>query len=439
MCLILNLQLTIYHLPLLFMPTQEQIVHYFYRLFRSAGMEIMNAKYLNAFVAVCILLIIVYILDRIFVKIFVKIITKISDKTTNQFDNFLVKNRAAHLTAHLFILLFIVKALPYVLWDFPQTYIYIEKAVDILAAYVVVLLVQSVLKTFGDYLKTMPNFRDKPIHSYVQVFMIFAWLAAIVYVFTILTNKSPWTFFSALGALSAVILLIFKDTILGFVASIQVTVNDMVRIGDWITMEKYGADGNVIEISLATVKVQNFDNTITTIPTYYLISDSFRNWRGMQISGGRRIKRSILLKVSSIHYLTQQEVLYLKNVDLIKTYLETMDNEINTYNQETNSNRELLLNGKNLTNLGVFRIYIEEYLKKNPHVNNDMLMMSRQLDVTPQGVPLEIYAFSKSKEWMEYEKVVCDIFDHLFAAVPYFNLELFEAPSNVLSIKRENK
>ncbi len=421
------------------MPTQEQIVHFFYRLFRDAGMENQTAKYLNALIGVLVLLIIVYILDRIVKQFFVKIITNISERTTNQFDNYLVKNNAAGLTAHLFILLFVVKALPYVLWDFPDSYVYIEKAVDIFATFVVVLLVQSILRTFGDYLKTMPNFRDKPIHSYVQVFMIFAWLAAIVYIFTLLTNKSPWTFFSALGALSAVILLIFRDSILGFVASIQVTVNDMVRIGDWITMEKYSADGDVIEISLATVKVQNFDNTITTIPTYYLISDSFRNWRGMQKSDGRRIKRSLLLKVSSIHYLSEEEVTYLKNVDLIKNYLETMDNEVNNYNKEKNSNKTLLLNGKNMTNLGVFRVYIEEYLKQNPHVNNDMLMMSRQLSVTPQGLPLEIYAFSKSKEWMEYEKVVCDIFNHLFAAVPYFNLELFEAPSNVLAIKREER
>ncbi len=421
------------------MPTQEQIVHYFYRLFRGAGMEAMNAKLLNAFIAVCILFIIVFILDRIFRGLFVRLITAISNKTKNQFDNFLVKNNAAGLTAHLFILLFIVKALPYVLWDFPHTYIYIEKAADIFAAFVVVLLVQSVLRTFSDYLQTMSSFRDKPIHSYVQVFMIFAWLAAIVYIFTVLTNKSPWTFFSALGALSAVILLIFKDTILGFVASIQVTVNDMVRIGDWITMDKYNADGDVIEISLATVKVQNFDKTITTIPTYYLISDSFRNWRGMTRSEGRRIKRSILLKVSSIHYLSNEEITQLKNIELIKEYLETMDTKVDTYNKEHNSNKTLLLNGKNMTNLGVFRIYIEKYLHQNPNVNSDMIMMSRQLEATPQGVPLEIYAFSKSKEWLEYEKVVSDIFDHLFAAVPYFNLELFEAPSNVLAIKREKR
>jgi miniconductance mechanosensitive channel len=421
------------------MPTQEQIIHYFYRLFRSAGVENELAKYLNALIYILILFIIVYVLDRIVKQLFVNLLTNISNKTKNQFDNFLVKNNAAGFTAHLFILLFIVYSLPYVLWDFPQTYIYIEKAVDIFATFVVVLLVQSVLRTFSDYLRTMPNFRDKPIHSYVQVFMIFAWLAAIVYVFTILTNKSAWTFFSALGALSAVILLIFRDTILGFVASIQVTVNDMVRIGDWITMDKYSADGDVIEISLATVKVQNFDNTITTIPTYYLISDSFRNWRGMTNAEGRRIKRSILLKVSSIHYLSEEDIIQLKDIDLIKGYLDTMDSEVNNYNKEHNSNKTLLLNGKNMTNLGVFRIYIEEYLKQNPHINNDMLMMSRQLEVTPQGVPLEIYAFSKSKVWLEYEKVVSDIFDHLFAAVPYFDLELFEAPSNVLSIKRENR
>lgn len=421
------------------MPTSEQIVHYFYHLFRNAGIENQNAKYLNAFIGVLVLCVVVYILDRIFKTLFVKLITNISERTKNQFDNFLVRNNAAGLAAHLFILLFIVYALPFVLWDFPHTYVYIEKGVDIIAVFVVVLLVQSVLRTFSDYLQTMRSFRDKPIHSYVQVFMIFAWLAAVVYIFTLLTNKSAWTFFSALGALSAVILLVFRDTILGFVASIQVTVNDMVRIGDWITMEKYNADGDVIEISLATVKVQNFDKTITTIPTYYLISDSFRNWRGMTRSEGRRIKRSILLKVSSIHYLTEEEINQLKEIELIREYLEQTSEKINSYNNEHHNNKKLLLNGKNMTNLGVFRIYIEKYLHQNPNINSDMIMMSRQLEATPQGIPLEIYAFSRSKEWLEYEKIVSDIFDHLFAAVPYFNLELFEAPSNVLAIKRNRE
>jgi miniconductance mechanosensitive channel len=233
-------------------------------------------------------------------------------------------------------------------------------------------------------------------------------------------------FVTTLGALSAIILLIFRDTILGFVASIQVAVNDMVRIGDWITMEKYGADGDVIEINLTTVKVQNFDKTITTIPTYALISDSFKNWRGMNDSGGRRIKRSIIIKSQSIHYVSLEEIEALKKIQLISDYMTQRQEEIIQFNAEHNIDKSLLINGRNMTNIGVFRKYVDSYLRQHPSINKDMTIMSRQLAQTPQGIPLEIYAFSNDKVWVNYEHIMGDIFDHLLAALPYFNLEIYE-------------
>jgi miniconductance mechanosensitive channel len=291
-------------------------------------------------------------------------------------------------------------------------------------------IARGLLNTIKDYFKTFPKLRDKPIDSYIQVFMIFVWVLGVLAAFAIITGIEFIQFITTIGAASAVIILVFKDTILGFVASIQVSINDMVRIGDWITFEKYGADGDVTEINLSTVKVQNFDKTITTIPTYALISDSFKNWRGMESSEGRRIKRSLNIKLDSINYLSIDEVNNLKKIDLIAAYLEMRNSDIEAYNKDQKINEELLLNGRNLTNIGVFRKYMETYIENHSGINKEMMIMVRQLAPTSQGIPIEIYAFSSDKRWKNYEYIMADIFDHLIAAVPYFNLEIFELPSN---------
>ena len=234
-----------------------------------------------------------------------------------------------------------------------------------------------------------------------------------------------------MGALSAVILLIFKDTILGFVASIQLSSNDLIRIGDWVTMKQYGADGDVIEINLNSVKIQNFDKTITTIPTYKLISDSFKNWRGMSESDGRRIKRSLSVKGSSVKFLNEEELTQLKKIKLLKKLILSKEDDIKKHNSSLDINTSVLLNGRNLTNLGLFRNYIEIYLKNASNINNNMTVMCRQLSPTPHGIPLEIYAFSKNKEWKHYEHIMSDIFDHLLASLKSFHLELFEYPTSL--------
>ncbi len=263
--------------------------------------------------------------------------------------------------------------------------------------------------------------------------MIFAWLTGFILSFAIITNQSIWKFFTALGAASAIIILVFRDTILGFVASIQVSVNDMVRIGDWVTFEKFGADGDVTEISLATVKVQNFDKTITTIPTYALISDSFKNWRGMVNSKGRRIKRALNIKMNSIKHLSDEEINKLKSIQLIESYLSNRQEKIHQFNSEYNIDKNLLLNGRNLTNIGVFRKYAQAYIEVHPAINKEMMIMVRQLAPTTQGLPIEIYAFSADKEWKNYEYIIADIFDHLLASIKYFDLEVFELPTNLNS------
>ena len=294
-------------------------------------------------------------------------------------------------------------------------------------------IIRSVLKTFESYFKTLPRLKDKPIDSYIQVAMLFIWIIGVASILAILINLSFIKFFTTLGAASAVLLLIFKDTILGFVASIQVAINDTVRIGDWITMEKYGADGDVIEINLSTVQVQNFDMTITNIPTYALISDSFKNWRGMQASGGRRIKRSILLKGKSVSYLTDEQIERFKKIQLITEYLNQRQNDILKSNEERGADKSVLINGRNLTNLGVFRKYLQSYIEGHSAINKDMFIMVRQLAPTPQGLPLEIYCFSSDKRWQNYEYIMSDIFDHALAAVPYFDLELFELTTGIIN------
>lgn len=408
----------------------EKLGHLLYDHLISLGLTEIMAKYLNMAVLLIALLILVFLVDYIARKILVRAFTQFAGKSRTDFDDILVVNKAPRNIAHIIPLLLALEFIPVVFIDFQYTERLVEKSLQIFGIVLTLWIARSLLNTLKDYFKTLPRLKDKPIDSYIQVFMIFAWIIGFMFAFVIITNTTIWKFITALGAASAIIILIFRDTILGFVASIQVSTNDMVRIGDWITFEKYGADGDVIEINLATVKVQNFDKTITTIPTYALISDSFKNWRGMAQSEGRRIKRSLIIKLDSIKYLTPEDVEKLQQIELIATYIEQRQAKINAYNEENQINKGLLLNGRNLTNIGVFRKYIETYVTKHSAINKDMMIMARQLAPTSQGIPIEIYAFSSDKRWQNYEYIMADIFDHLLAAIPYFDLELFELPSS---------
>ncbi len=408
----------------------KYLVRYFYNLLVSKGVSENTAEYLNLIIGSCILLVVLFILDFVMRKVIVTIFKNYASKSKNTFDDYLVKNKTFDYLAHIVPLSLTIWIVPILFHAFPTAEKYLENLFAIMTTVLAIWIIRSIFRTFRDFLKSLNSFKDKPIDSYVQVFMIFIWFIGAILMFSFITGKSIWSFLTALGAMSAVILLIFKDTILGFVSSIQVAVNDTVRIGDWITMEKYGADGDVIEINLSSVKVQNFDKTITTIPTYYLTSESFRNWRGMMDSGGRRIKRALLIKTSSISFLSKEDIEELKKIEILKEYLTPIQTEINNYNQENSIDKSILLNGRNLTNMGVFRVYLEIYLQKHPYINKEMTIMSRQLEPSAQGTPLEIYAFSNDKVWKNYEKIMADIFDHLLSAIPYFKLEVFELQFN---------
>ena len=398
--------------------------------YRRLGINPSAANELESVTLGLIVGLIAFILWLISKRVFGLIFSNISKRTKSKFDDYLIKNKIPE-TISLFPPLFLVIGfLPKSLNTFPLIKQPVMSVLDILVAIFTILLVRRLLNTIKDFLKTLKNFRDKPIDSYIQVIMIFVWFIGIMVIFSILSGKEIGAFLATLGALSAVILLIFKDSILGFVASIQVTINDTVRIGDWITMKSYNADGDVIEINLSTVKVQNFDNTITSIPTYKLVSDSFINWRGMSESRGRRIKRALLIRVSSIHFVNDQQLQKLSKIERIAPYISQRKKEIEAENYANQTDKSLLLNGRNMTNIGLFRRYAMAYLQSHPKINPDLTLMVRQLAPTPQGVPLEVYVFVKDKVWVNYEGIMSDIFDHFLAAISFFELECFEFSLN---------
>ncbi|WP_416307707.1 mechanosensitive ion channel family protein [Neptunicella sp. SCSIO 80796] len=293
-----------------------------------------------------------------------------------------------------------------------------------------ILAANAILNTISDVYNASHLARKAPITGFIQVVKLLLAIVAILLVVSNLLDKSPLLLLSGLGAVTAVLLLVFRDAILGFVAGIQIAANRMVTNGDWIEMSKYGADGNVLEVGLTTVKVQNWDNTITTIPTHALISESIRNWRGMQESQGRRIKRSIYIDIKSIRFCDTERLDKFKKVRYIKQYIQDKVDQVSTYNKDNDLTEEDLLNSRRLTNIGTFRAYMEHYLRQHPQINQDLTLMVRQLAPTELGVPLEVYCFSSNKNWIEYEGIQSDLFDHFLAMLPLFELRAYQRISD---------
>lgn len=393
------------------------------------GMNVVAASYLNLFFNLCVLFLLVMLITYLVRRFVIEAFKAFTNKTKTTFDDFLVKSNFPKYIGQIFPLLLIFYSLPYLFVDYPFILKTITFVLNIYVIILVVWILRSLLRTTKNYLKTREEYSDKPIDSYIQVIIIFVWIIGFMFIFSEITGKSVINFAISLGAASAILLLIFKDTILGFVASIQVSVNDIVRIGDWITFSKFGADGSVTEINLATVRVQNWDNTYTTIPTYSLIADSFQNWRGMQESPGRRIKRAIFIKQNSVKFVSPEDLENYRKISLIEPYLNHRQKEIDKFNLTSNVNKEVAINGRNQTNLGIFRKYADAYLHEHSALHKEMYIIVRHLAPTAQGIPVEILCFSKDKRWENFEHITSDIFDHLIAAVPYFDLKLFEAPS----------
>lgn len=404
----------------------EDIFGWCYPLFRKFGVEYTIAAYSSLLVNIVILIVLSKIIYVFFRYILINSMEIIAQKTKTKFDDLLISNKTVKYISYLIPLLFIYKTVPIILKSYDYWELIFGKLIRVYIIVLFLLMVRTVFNALKDHLKCNPKYSDKPIDSYIQVVMIILWMIGIAVILSEVFEIKTSKLLTTLGAISAIILLIFRDTILGFGASVQVSVNDMVRIGDWITMDKFGADGEVIEINLITVKIRNFDYTTTTIPTYSLISDSFKNWRGMQKSDGRRIKRHILIKSNSVRFMNNNELEGFKKIQFLKDYIEKKKLEIDNYNLQNQIDKDLALNGRNLTNLRLFRKYIIKYLENHSGLNKDMILVCRQLQPTPQGIPLEIYAFSKEKKWENYEYIISDIFDHIIASVTYFELEIFE-------------
>ena len=387
-------------------------------------------KIVSTIILLGIAFIAVFVIWWLSKKILHALVPRLTAKTETLWDDVVFNDRILNSIATLIPAILLDRFLPMIFRDSKSFLPFVLGATDILIIIVSVWILNSFYNSIYEILSQKERNKSRPIGSLTQLAKILTFSVGAILIISIIISKSPLFLLSGLGAVAAILLLVFKDSILGFVASIQLSANNMVQVGDWVTVPNYGADGDVQEINLTTIKVQNFDLTITTIPTYAFISDSFTNWRGMQQSGGRRIKRAINIKQDSIGFCNESMLGRFPKMELITDYVSQRKAEIKEYNTKHSVDTSTLVNGRNMTNIGVFKVYIENYLRANPNINEEMMIMVRQLPSSEVGLPLEIYAFSKSKEWKVHESVMSDTFDHILSVVPYFDLELFENPAS---------
>lgn len=381
-------------------------------------------------VLVFILIVMVaYAVDWICRRGIVRIIRKLTERTKASWDDLLFNDKVMNSLCHIVPPVVFYFLIPLAFPGNPEALLFVFK---ICKVYIVAVSLRF-LSVFFNSLFVLTNrkaeFRDRPLKGVYQIIQVALFFIGGILIIAILVGEPLLNLLAGLGASAAILMLVFKDTIMGLVSGIQLSANDMLRPGDWITMPKYNADGVVVEVTLNTVKVRNFDNTIVTVPPYALVSDSFQNWRGMQESGGRRVKRSVNIDMTSVRFCTHEMLEKYKKILLLRTYVEETEDRIDRYNKEHGVDESILVNGLHQTNLGVFRAYLERYLSTLPAVNKEMTYMVRQLQPTEKGIPLEIYFFSVEKDWVSYEKVQADVFDHVLAVIPEFDLCVFQNPS----------
>ena len=381
----------------------------------------------NATIIIATLLI-ALLADYIVKRLIIRSIKQIARRTKNDWDDVLVKRGVFNRLAHLAPAIIIFYALQFI-FDAPELVTTLGNFTQAYMVILVLLVIDALLNALLEIYRKLPISRGRDIKGYTQVVKIIFYAAGIILIISIFSGKAPTVLLGGLGAMAAVLMLVFKDTILGFVASIQLSANNMVSLGDWISMPKYNADGDVIDISLNTVKVQNWDKTIATIPTYALVSESFNNWKGMEQSGGRRIKRSINIDMTSVGFLNPTQIEKFRKFYLLNEYITKKEKEISDYNKSLNLDDSVVTNGRRMTNLGTFRAYLENYLRKHPKIKQDMTFLVRHLPPTEKGIPMEIYVFSSDQAWANYEAIQADIFDHILAIIPEFELRVFQNPT----------
>jgi len=393
------------------------------------GMSEDLAFYAARSVAVVAVFILSAIADFVAKRYIVSALSYVISRSKAQWDDAILRQKALSRLTHLAPALVVYVLTPMALAGLDAVIAFTRSATLIYMIIILMLVLDSLLNTVEEIYQNFRASKEIPIKGFIQILKLVLYFLTAIFVTSILLNKTPIYLLSGIGALTAVLMLIFRDAILGFVAGIQLAANKMVAVGDWIEMPNYGADGDVLEVTLTTVKVQNWDKTITTIPTYSLISESFKNWRGMDESGGRRIKRAINIDMSSIRFCDEEMLERFGKIQYISAYIQKKKDELEAFNQSANVDNASLANGRRMTNIGTFRAYVEAYLRNHPMINQDMTFLVRQLQPTQTGLPIEIYVFCKDKVWANYEAIQADIFDHILAVLPEFDLRVFQDPT----------
>ncbi|MDC7220484.1 MAG: mechanosensitive ion channel [Spirochaetales bacterium] len=406
--------------------------------FTNLGLNELTANFTSRMTLILALLALAVLVNLIARKILSLIIPRLVKKTATKWDDILLKTGFLPKLAHIVPGLLLYLTFPLVFTESDKMEVFFQRVVLSYIILVVLTLFNTFLTAVNAIYSTYEMSKNRPIKGYLQILKVVASLMAFILVISVLMDRSALGLLSGIGALSAVLMLVFKDSILGLVAAIQLSGNDMVRIGDWISVPAHGADGDVVDIKLQTVTVQNFDKTLVNVPIYSLISSSFRNWRGMSESEGRRIKRHINIDMNSVKFCSEEMLKDLRKIDLIREFIPLKKEEIDRDNKEKSINTGHMINGRRMTNLGIFRAYLGAYLKANPQISDSMTFLVRQLQPTDKGIPLEIYVFSKDKVWANYEGIQADIFDHLLAAIPFFDLAVYQSPSS-LDLKQRLK
>jgi miniconductance mechanosensitive channel len=381
-------------------------------------------------VQLVLILLVAWLSDIIVKRILHRIIRPIVKRTRTSWDDAIVQRGVLGKLAHLVPAWLIFTFLPPVLEPFPRLSALAANFVEAYMILVVTLALSALIAAGQDISRGLAIAKHAPTEIISQALRIAVWCIGFILILAALVDRSPLVFFSGLGAMTAVLMLIFKDSLLGLVAGLQIASNDLVREGDWIEIPKYGADGTVTEVGLMTVKVQNWDKTISSVPTYALVSDSFKNWRGMELSGGRRIKRAVSLDMTTVRFCDKEMLARFSKIQYLRDHIERKTKELAAWNKERAVDDDVLVNGRRLTNLGCFRAYLEAYLRNHPQVHPEGLtFLVRHLPPGPTGIPIEVYVFSKDQRWVQYEGIQADIFDHILAVIPQFDLRVFQEPT----------
>ncbi|PID94161.1 MAG: hypothetical protein CSA95_04495 [Bacteroidetes bacterium] len=406
----------------------EKIIYQYLVEWGIADKNAIIIKDIAGFVLLLLVAIIIFFIAR---EIIVVMIHRFTKRTKTNWDDIMAEQKVFSRMAYFIPAWLLYATTPIVLSEYETATRIIQGGIGIYIWLLIGLIISSVLLSINKIYETYDVAKNKPIKGYVLFVRIVVWSIVAIWIIGILIGKNPSSIFVGLGAFATVLLLIFRNTILGLVGSVQLSSNDMLRIGDWISMPSHRADGTVIDLSLTTVKVQNWDKTISTIPTYALISESFQNWRGMEESGGRRIKRSITIDINSVRFCSEEMLAKFSKIQLLTDFIAEKQDLLKRYNEANHINDEILVNGRRQTNLGVFRAYLERYLAELPDISNQMTFLVRQLQPGDHGIPLEIYVFSKIQSWADYEAIQADIFDHILAVTPEFGLSVFQSPSGL--------